>query len=309
MIDWDVNINRTVTFASNNTVSTQRAILFRNPVYNHSTGGGTVTVAATVAITGAPGAGANTTILSPLSLWVQAGRIATEGSGAGIIIGGVDFSTSSAMLEIASTSAGFLNARMTTAQFASLSSTDGLQAYVTNSDQGLWGHIGGQKRKISYRQTIQTCPLSAIATTSSFRKVEATSTKPSSNSAGVNSFDVDPWITNSAGRISKLTLTLGKACVQQATVGSTPTVRIDIYKTTQSSRTLIGTYRITLSPTGVGINTTAADCFQTATLYTGMAAGDAVAEGDLLGAEFVHETSDNNKINGIQMATLLIEIQ
>lgn len=73
-IDIDFALSRTVQFTGGaGAFATQRAVVFRNPTYAF-TSADTITDAATVAITNAPGAGTNATITNPWALWVQAGR-------------------------------------------------------------------------------------------------------------------------------------------------------------------------------------------------------------------------------------------
>lgn len=70
-IDLNFNLARTVQFAAG-AITTQRAVVFQAPTYSF-TSASTITTAATVAITGPPTAGANATLTTPLSLFVQSG--------------------------------------------------------------------------------------------------------------------------------------------------------------------------------------------------------------------------------------------
>lgn len=72
------SLNRTVQFATGALV-VQRAIQVQAPTYAF-VGASTITTAATFAIAGAPSAGTNATITTPLSLWVQAGGTRVDGS-------------------------------------------------------------------------------------------------------------------------------------------------------------------------------------------------------------------------------------
>ena len=65
-------LGRTVQFAAGS-ITTQRAVVFNPPTYAIAGGGGTITNAATVAITGSPGVGTGVTPDQFMSLWVQQG--------------------------------------------------------------------------------------------------------------------------------------------------------------------------------------------------------------------------------------------
>jgi hypothetical protein len=64
------------------TQATQRHTVFAAPTYAGVTNAYTITNAATVAISGAPAAGASMTITNPLAFWVQAGKVRLDGGGA-----------------------------------------------------------------------------------------------------------------------------------------------------------------------------------------------------------------------------------
>jgi hypothetical protein len=63
------------------TIATQREFLIDAPTYSF-VAASTITNAATLAITGAPIAGTNATILNRLALWVQGGKVRLDGAGA-----------------------------------------------------------------------------------------------------------------------------------------------------------------------------------------------------------------------------------
>lgn len=74
---WHYNGARTVQWATG-ALTTQREVLFSAPTYAF-VGASTLTTAATVAISGAPIAGTNATITTPLAFWVQAGTARFDG--------------------------------------------------------------------------------------------------------------------------------------------------------------------------------------------------------------------------------------
>lgn len=151
----------------------------------------------------------------------------------------------------------------------------------------------------------QFAPLSATASIQPFLKTIGTGSLPSQVASGLTAGIVtDPYIIHSNCTIRSIRMTIGGGCVQQATVGASPTARIDIYKMNNTSRTLIATYRITFVAGTIGVFTTPALSFQTAIL-SGLS--DALTAGDVIGAEFVQENTDNNKLNGIINGSFVLE--
>ncbi len=70
-VNW--NLAQTKQHASNTTVATQRHFLIQAPTDSFASATGTITNAATFAITGPPVAGTNAVITNPKALWVQSG--------------------------------------------------------------------------------------------------------------------------------------------------------------------------------------------------------------------------------------------
>jgi hypothetical protein len=78
-IDVNFALNRTVQFTAG-ALTTQRAFVIQAPTYAFATGpASTITTAATLAITGAPGTGTNAIITNSLAFWVQAGNTVLAG--------------------------------------------------------------------------------------------------------------------------------------------------------------------------------------------------------------------------------------
>jgi len=77
-IHFDVDLSQTFTWATG-ALATQRAAVFRAPTYAFA-GASTITAAATLAITAAPIAGSNATIVSAFALWVQSGDTLLDGN-------------------------------------------------------------------------------------------------------------------------------------------------------------------------------------------------------------------------------------
>lgn len=67
--------------ASNTSITSQRETIFAAPTYSFATATGTITNAATVAITAAPIVGTNAAITNPYALWLQSGNIGLGASG------------------------------------------------------------------------------------------------------------------------------------------------------------------------------------------------------------------------------------
>lgn len=76
--DIDLNLDRTVEFGTG-ALATQRAAVLRPPTYA-AVAASVITTAATLAIVGAPAAGANVTITNPYAFWVQSGRTVLGGT-------------------------------------------------------------------------------------------------------------------------------------------------------------------------------------------------------------------------------------
>ena len=95
-IDININLSATKQWAAG-AITTQRDVVVQARTYAFA-GASTVTTAATFAITGAPGLGANATITNPLAFWVQAGKSAVSG------FFGIQTTAPSSALEISSLS-------------------------------------------------------------------------------------------------------------------------------------------------------------------------------------------------------------
>jgi len=90
----------------------------------------TTTNAANVYIAGAPSASTNQTITNAYSFWVDAGATRLDGQ---VLLGGTGSPSASSLLDIQSTTQGFLQPRMTTTQRNAISSpATGLQVYNTS---------------------------------------------------------------------------------------------------------------------------------------------------------------------------------
>jgi hypothetical protein len=70
LIDWNINLARTVQFTGSTGFTTQRAFLIQAPTYAFVSATGTITDAATFCINGAPIAGTNAAITRSHALWV-----------------------------------------------------------------------------------------------------------------------------------------------------------------------------------------------------------------------------------------------
>ena len=80
------HVGATRTWVDGTTV-TQREYVFGAPTYNKTTTSAIFTNAATVAITGAPAAGAGVTLTNPFALWLQAGKLGFGAAGSIASIG------------------------------------------------------------------------------------------------------------------------------------------------------------------------------------------------------------------------------
>ncbi len=151
----------------------------------------------------------------------------------------------------------------------------------------------------------QFAALSATNAILPWTKVVATGALPSQRSAGLGTgVSTDPYVIHSNCTIESIRATIAGGCVSQGAAGTTPTMRVDVYKMNVSSRTLINTYRISFVAGTIGGSTTPTSSFQTSIL-NGLS--DALSAGDIIGCEFVPEISDNNKLNGIISGMLSIQ--
>jgi len=155
----------------------------------------------------------------------------------------------------------------------------------------------------STKKIYQFANLSATASIQPYARV--CNGLPSQYSLGLGAgVSIDPFIINSNCTIESIVMTINGGSVQQATVGTNPTVRVDLYKVLANSRVFLATYRITFVTGTIGIFTTPTISFQTSNL-TGLSTPLNI--GDLIGAEFVPENSDNNKMNSIINSSFCIQ--
>lgn len=128
---------------------------------------------------------------------------------------------------------------------------------------------------------------------------------PTQSAAGLGpGLTLDPHLIHSNCVFESVRMTINGGSVLQATVGATPTVRIDFYKVTGSGRTLLVTVRIPFVTGTIGVLTTPTQSFQTS-IVIGIAT--ALLAGDLIGAEFVPETANNNNMNSIIDASFIMQ--
>ncbi len=101
LIDINYNLNRTVQFTGSTGFATQRAYLIQAPTYAFVSATGTITTAATLAVSGAPTAGTNAAITNPLAFWTQAGSVRFDApSSVFIANASVDTPTASTRLDL-----------------------------------------------------------------------------------------------------------------------------------------------------------------------------------------------------------------
>ncbi len=113
--------------ASNTSITSQREVVFAAPTYSFASATGTITNAATVAITAAPIVGTNAAITNPYALWLQAGSLGFGASGS---IGSI--SQSSGLLSVNSVAG--LNLRPSTGSNGPLSIAGASMDVVVSDD-------------------------------------------------------------------------------------------------------------------------------------------------------------------------------
>jgi hypothetical protein len=228
---------------------------------------------------------------------------------------GITNNNASASLEINDVTRGVLINRGTTTQRLAISSpSQGLHYYDTTLDKlcifTIGSNIEANWKKCTTGVPInyQFAPLQANIATVVFNKVVATGSQASTNGSGYANYpNIDPYLVEETSIITEVGIRLTQASVSQGTVGSSPTVRIDIYRNLVSSRTLIGTYRVVINPAGVGTSSTLATITNANTYYSLTGLSTALTKGESIGAEFVFEDSDNNKINAVTNCQLIIK--
>jgi hypothetical protein len=170
-----------------------------------------------------------------------------------------------------------------------------------------------------YRYHEYHCNMTGLAsnTIGYFSKAPPTTANPSGiptttpNDVYING-SMAPWLITVGQEIIAIDFIAGAAAVSQATVGSTPTARIDVYNnlggTGAPKRTLLGTYRCPVVSGEASIKNYN-DASGTALIRFRMVLSTplALTEGMLLGFEFVNETTDNTTINVLKAVTMLVE--
>lgn len=124
-IDVDLDLDRTVQFTGATTLSTQRAVVIRAPIYSSDTATKTISEATTLSITGAPVAGTNVTITNPYALSIEGGRVSHENTVIGSAVSLKTTHTTSVTMSSGADSGGVdaFYAGCTTAGTASASGT------------------------------------------------------------------------------------------------------------------------------------------------------------------------------------------
>lgn len=141
-IGANFNFSATKQFATGN-ITAQREVLFQVPTYSF-VGASTITNAATLAISGAPIAGANATITNSYALWIQGGASRFDGGaliaagqgvdtvGAGALVFGGTTATS---VQIGGSAAGGINFNTSGGQQWNLNSSGTIYPQSDNSKQ------------------------------------------------------------------------------------------------------------------------------------------------------------------------------
>ena len=125
-----------------------------------------------------------------------------------------------------------------------------------------------------------------------------------SGNPGLNNGGIDPYQIMGNEYITRMRLTFASAAVSQGSTGLAPTIRIDIYNIGYSTRTLIKTVRIPISPSNVGtFNNVGANGFQTISFNASIPLGNGI----LMGCEFVNESTNYNNINAISRLQMVVE--
>jgi len=184
--------------------------------------------------------------------------------------------------------------------------TDGTQGSSKVLTCDASGNASWQALSLGSGTLKQTYQFSQIGSASStygiFGKDNNVYTLPTTDpyTAGISSGDNDPYIVHEASTVKSIRITFSGAATGLGSVGSSPVIRIQLYKLGFSTRTLLDTYDITISNSGVGTwNDSSGNAFQTAAL-TGLSTS--LSAGDLIGIQFTNLSSNNNQINSLSNA-------
>lgn len=119
--------------------------------------------------------------------------------------------------------------------------------------------------------------------------------------------DCDPYVIANDSTITEVHLSVAAVAVSQTTVGSTPTLRINFYSHSFSSRTLLGSADVLMDNTNVSTsNNLGNDDFQIRSL-AGLTID--VPAGTLLGFEFQNRSATNNEINAVSRLSVCVHVQ
>jgi hypothetical protein len=134
--ELNVNLARTVQWASNTSVTAYRGLYVQAPsALAFASATGTITTASTVSISGAPAVGTNAAITNPLALYVESGNSSFV---TGVIIGGATITNASALLDLQSTTKTIILPRMTKTQRDAITTkVAGMAVYQTDNTPGL----------------------------------------------------------------------------------------------------------------------------------------------------------------------------
>lgn len=211
----------------------------------------------------------------------------------------------SAQLELQSTSKGILLNRLSTAQRLAIASpATSLLMYDTNLNQFAYYVSGTASSETSWAKIVAPdyhnyifCPISYAVASGPLYRVVATGTQGSTNGSGYAAYpNIDPYIVDEACTLYAIGVRVVQAAVSQGTAGASPTVRLDVYRNLNASRSLVGTFRVVITGGGVGVSSTLATITTPDAYFELGGLTTSLAKGESIGVEFVTENVDNNKI-------------
>lgn len=221
----------------------------------------------------------------------------------GLVLGAGSINASCA-LDIQSTSKGAGLPVLTNSVFSALATREGNVAYSSNKKTVSLDN-GTTKVDLALKNDIpivyEFAPLFSLVSTVPLLKVNLAGALPSTRSAGLGagSINLDCFKVNQASILVKVGISLTDACTDAGTVASNPTVRLDLYNNTLSSRSIIATLRIPITNNaGIGTSSTLATLTAADTTFELTGLSNALALGNQLGLEFVPE-SGSNRICGV----------
>jgi hypothetical protein len=186
---------------------------------------------------------------------------------------------------------------------------DALPAAEAIDNKIIVGYLDGSTQKFKFLDLLKTnynlkavLPADAVGSAGYFNSLNS---KPlTNNTDNFDSGNICPdFLSDSNVKINNITVIAPAAAVTQATVGTDPTLRVDLYNHTYNARSLLKTVRLT--PADDSLVNTANNLTSGGNLIFRKSLDYIIAKDSLLGLEFVAEPDDNTHINALAAGSIL----